>query len=161
VERFFEGLGAFADYLEERASLEEEMLETLAGAASVELYKKAYDMYGDVDKLAPLAESTQEERERLGFTPNDPLLRDGTRLRKNLERFHEGNISGIGSADPVQLYHEEGYTTQPFGNKNAAPVAVPPRPIMKQSLNEAKPEIDKLLEEGAGALFGFTPLAIE
>lgn len=34
---------------------------------------------------APLAASTQDERVREGFSPDDPLLRDGT-LRDNIER---------------------------------------------------------------------------
>lgn len=64
-----------------------------------------------------LAESTQTERERLGFTPDDPLLRRGD-LRESIEHEVSGMTAVIGSKDDVAAYQE-------FGTDK-----IPPRPFM-------------------------------
>ncbi|MDE1139976.1 MAG: hypothetical protein PW999_10035 [Paraburkholderia tropica] len=64
-----------------------------------------------------LAASTQEERERLGFTPNDPLLRTGE-MRETIEHEVSGLTAVIGSKDPKAGWQE-------FGTNK-----IPPRPFM-------------------------------
>ena len=72
---------------------------------------------GAFDEWAELAESTQTERERLGFTPNDPLLR--TRgLRDSIEHRVGDLEAEIGSDSDIMVYQE-------FGTER-----IPPRPVL-------------------------------
>src|ERR1700677_666786 len=52
---------------------------------------------GSFEKWAPLADSTKEERVRLGFTEDDPLLRSGE-LRDSYEVLANGLEAGVGSS---------------------------------------------------------------
>jgi len=62
---------------------------------------------GPFPKWQQLAAETQAERTRLGYTPNDPLLRDGT-LARSIQITIEGNTGYVGSDDPVAVYQELG-----------------------------------------------------
>jgi HK97 gp10 family phage protein len=64
-----------------------------------------------------LAEATQEERARLGFTPNDPLLRSG-KLRDSIEHEQQGLEAVVGSKLDIAAYQE-------FGTEK-----IPARPFM-------------------------------
>jgi hypothetical protein len=73
------------------------------------LRKDIQNRLGKSDLLPPpLKESTVRDRVRLGFTPNDTLLRTGG-LRRSIE---EGEIgprdSGVGSDSKIAVYHEFG-----------------------------------------------------
>jgi hypothetical protein len=56
---------------------------------------------------APLADATQAERERLGFTPDDPLLRKGD-LRESISHQVHALEAVIGSDSDVMVYQELG-----------------------------------------------------
>jgi HK97 gp10 family phage protein len=75
------------------------------------------DAVGPFSAWPSLAESTQTERERLGYTPDDPLLRRGD-LREGIQREVSGLTAVIGSKDDIAAYQE-------FGTDK-----IPPRPFM-------------------------------
>jgi len=151
MERFFDGLESFMDFLEERALLHEEVIDLIAEGSSHVLYDKAFKIYGDDTKLAPLAQATQDDRAQRGYDPNLPLYRDGELLRDHLERGNEGNLAGIGSEEPVQADHEYGYINAKTGGP------VPPRPVMHQAMVESAPDIEAILEDGISSILGLTP----
>jgi hypothetical protein len=76
-----------------------------------------------------LAASTQAQRERLGFTPNDPLLRTGG-LRESIGHHVNGLESvDIGSNDPKARWQELGTDR------------IPPRPFLAGAAAQKAPEI--------------------
>lgn len=152
IERVFEGLTSFADFLDERVEEIPVIIDLTAGLASTIVYRKVYDVVGDDTKLAELAEATQDERERLGFDRNLPLYRDGKLLRDSIERGHEGFMAGVGSERPEFAYQEFGFVNARTGKP------VPPRPSFKIGLTEAAPEIEELLNEQLGVALGLKPM---
>jgi len=69
-----------------------------------------------------LAQSTQEQRVALGFSPNDPLLRTGE-LRDSIGHTVEsGNVGYIGTNNKIAPYQE-------FGTDK-----IPPRPFLGGAL---------------------------
>jgi HK97 gp10 family phage protein len=88
------------------------------GAAMIQ--KEAKDVIGTYtfgwEQLAP---DTQAERARLGFPPNQPLLRTGS-LRDSIEItiVKPGEEAWIGTNHPVAAFQEFGTST------------IPPRPFM-------------------------------
>lgn len=84
-----------------------------------------------------LAQSTQEERARLGFHPNEPLLRTGE-LRESIETtapVDEGRaVCGyVGSKDPVAKFQE-------LGTRN-----IPPRPFLTGACVAKEKEIREVV----------------
>src|SRR5438270_79801 len=82
------------------------------------IFEHAFEMYGENPPLADLAPATQADRVKRGYTPNDPLLRNGALLRaqvtKQVKRVvRRGAIdessAGAGSPEKINLYHELGY----------------------------------------------------
>lgn len=65
------------------------------------------DIIGNSPPLEALAESTQDEREKLGYARNEPLKRTGE-LQNSYEGVAVGNIAAAGSNDPVAGYQEFG-----------------------------------------------------
>jgi hypothetical protein len=70
--------------------------------------------------LRDLMESTQDERERLGFTPNDPLKRTGS-FQDSIEGGAVGTTAFAGTNDPRGEWFEFGTPKvkpkmQPFSN---------------------------------------------
>lgn len=76
---------------------------------------------GDFDEWPDLADSTQEERARLGYAPDEPLLREGD-LRDSMEHHVEPFEAVIGSTSELMPYHE-------FGTEK-----IPPRPVLGPAL---------------------------
>lgn len=70
------------------------------------------DAVGPFPAWAPLAEATREERERKGFTPDDPLLRSGG-LRDSIEVQIDGDHAYIGSNHDAAAPMEYGTGTIP------------------------------------------------
>ena len=101
---------------------------------------------GPFPAWAELAESTQQERARLGYAPNDPLLRDGT-LRDSISHHVEELEAEIGSDSDIMEYQE-------FGTSK-----MPPRPVLGPAL-ERNHEV--IVKELGGAvvdgLIGGTPI---
>jgi HK97 gp10 family phage protein len=88
---------------------------------------------GNYPEWAELAESTEEEKTRLGAPPDAPLLRFG-----DLQKSFRSTLNGddevvIGSTDPVLEYHE-------FGT-----VKMPPRPVLGPALLKHINEIRQIL----------------
>ncbi len=91
---------------------------------------------------AVLTEETQAERERLGFTPNDPLLRTGG-LRDSIQREVHGGTAVIGSKELVAAVQE-------FGNSR-----IPARPFMGPAAFANKKKIQDVIGKAAvRGLFG-------
>lgn len=72
-------------------------------------YQEAVGQFG---AWPSLAESTQAERTRLGFTPDDPGLRSGA-MRDSIEHVVADREAVIGSADEHLEYFELGTRHQP------------------------------------------------
>ncbi|HEX7854436.1 MAG TPA: HK97-gp10 family putative phage morphogenesis protein [Sphingobium sp.] len=79
-----------------------------------------------------LAESTQEERARLGYTPDDPLLREGD-LRDSISHEVADLVAVIGSTSEIAEHHE-------FGTSK-----MPPRPFLGPAVERNKKAIIKEL----------------
>lgn len=91
---------------------------SVSGKIVEEEAKSLIGHYNDFPEWPELAESTQEERTRLGWSANDPLLRSGE-LRDSIH--HEtisDNIETIGSTSEIMIWQE-------FGTKS-----IPPRPVL-------------------------------
>ena len=87
---------------------------------------------GPYPAWATLADSTEEEKGRLGYPLNAPLLRDGE-LQKSFQHEQEGMEGVVGSTDPVMVYHE-------FGTAK-----MPPRPVVGPALYRNRDKIEHLL----------------
>ena len=119
--------------------------------AAKAVHKRVTDTYGDASKLAPLEQSTQDERVALGYTPNDPLLRTGELLRDSVRIERPGvDTAIIGSSEPIAVYHEHGYANIRAGKM------VQPRPVFRIAAAESAPIIEELAHETAVALFSET-----
>lgn len=87
----------------------------------------------------PLAQWTQDERVELGFSPNDPLLRDGSHIRDTIsyEVDHVRGVAVIGSPTDEALDNELGTSR------------IPPRPFLGPALYESRDEILQIIGDGA------------
>ena len=93
---------------------------------------------GPYDPWAELAQATKDERVRLGFTPNDPLLRTGE-LRDSIGRQVEGLEAVIGSTSDVMVYQELGTSR------------IPPRPVLGLAAIRKNRDVLRLIGNGLGA----------
>ena len=133
------------------------MLETLAipaaasialdaAAASIEREAKAEigtyqrsDM-GPFQPWAELKDATKQERVRLGFTENDPLLRTGE-LRDSISRKVHGLDAVIGSDSDVMVYQELGTRT------------IPPRSVLGLAASRKTQDVLELFGESVEVAF--------
>lgn len=98
------------------------------------------DAVGNYPAWEPLAESTEDEKARLGYETEAPLLREGD-LRNSFRRSMDGDDAVvIGSTDPVMEYHE-------FGTDK-----MPPRPVIGPAALKKMPEIQALLGTAIAAV---------
>jgi len=148
----FKGLRAFAAFLDAGAARCTESQAIAARLTAERMAVVARGLYGADPPLATLKDSTQEERASLGIAPNEPLYRgmgarDGSFgvLRDGVRPYATPTLAVIENMSPIAAYHEFGYTTQPFGNAFAAPVAVPPRPVFRYTMIAMRPFI---IEQG-------------
>jgi phage gpG-like protein len=147
-----EGLGGLMRALEESAALQSVAVDAAAGMAAIVVHNHVYDVFGDDQKLAPLAPATIAAREAKGDRGADwPLLIDGTLLRDSVESGSEGNLAGVGSSEPVMLYQEYGYLNHRTGKP------VPARPVFKIGMIESESEVIALAEEAVGVSLGLIP----
>jgi HK97 gp10 family phage protein len=91
---------------------------------------------GPFPEWAELAQSTQDERERLGYPADEPLLRDGS-LRDSISHEVHDLEAVIGSTSDIAEYHE-------FGTSK-----MPPRPFIGPA---AERNHDVILKELGGAI---------
>lgn len=94
---------------------------------------------GPFPAWAPLAESTKEDRVRLGYTPDDPLLRSGE-LRDSISHQVLGLEAAIGSTSDIMVYQEFGTAT------------IPPRPVLGPAAVHNLEKIHKII--GVAAVSG-------
>lgn len=90
------------------------------------------DGHGDYPAWAPLADSTEEEKARLGYPSDAPLERTGE-LKDSFSHEVQGIEAVVGSTDPTMLYHE-------FGTDK-----MPPRPALGPALFKNREAISKLI----------------
>lgn len=90
------------------------------------------DAEGPFQDWAPLAESTEAEKERLGYPADAPLLRDG-QMRDSIEHLVEGHEAVVGSKSDIAEYQEFGTQT------------IPPRPFIGPAAFANKEKIERLL----------------
>jgi phage gpG-like protein len=112
--RNFPSLEAFATFLV-GASVEEVIADASArGGVAGFLTKEIKDRIGDPDRLPPpLAESTQEQRAKDGFSADQTLLRTGE-LRDSIGWEHIGRRETVvGSTDEKAPFHEFGTSRIP------------------------------------------------
>jgi|SRR5581483_5028307 len=115
----FQDLGAFASHLAMRAGRAVATFHAASEAVGQLVEKAAKDEMGTYQAAAgpfpawaELAESTKEDRERQGYTPNDPLLRSGE-LRDSVS--HEASTLEvvIGTPREEMIYLEFGTSKMP------------------------------------------------
>ena len=88
---------------------------------------------GEFPAWAPLADSTEAEKARLGAPPNAPLLRHGL-MYASFGHTVESDTEGVvGSTDPTMIYHE-------FGTSK-----MPPRPVLGPAAIKSRVKIQRLL----------------
>ena len=133
--REFKSFGAFAAHLVKLASTGQEVTHHMVKAGAEEIKKTAQGEIGfyqtDIAPYpdwAPLADSTEAEKVRLGYEPDAPLLRTGE-MKESIEATVEKNEAVVGSNDEKLKYHE-------FGTEK-----MPPRPVLGPAAHFSSPRI--------------------
>lgn len=98
---------------------------------------------GQFPAWAQLADATENEKARLGYPTNAPLLREGT-LRDSITNEVKALEAVIGSPSDIALYQE-------MGTKN-----IPPRPFLGPAAIHNKKKIQQILGHSVatGLLYG-------
>lgn len=121
---YFPSLAAFTAFLR-TMQVREIFVDTAARGAVAELYRDAVkDLIGNAEMLPPpLADATQVERARSGYSPDETLLRSGE-LR---DSYHWAHVSPrktlIGSGEEKAVWHEFGTTRGVPGRQPLATTA--------------------------------------
>jgi hypothetical protein len=110
----------------------------ISGQQMVEYARSMFGTYEHEGNWPQLAESTQRDRERLGFPPNEPLLRTG-----NLRDSYSYDLTVtpsviflmVGSDDPRSIFEELGTES------------MPPRPVLLPTADHFEAEMEQLLGE--------------
>lgn len=150
--RTFGSLASFAHFFEERTAAVVPVGKLVIAESARMLYEKTRRTYGS-HKLADLAQATQADRVAQGYTPNDPLLRDGSLLRDSLEFEVGEDFAAVGSSEPIAAYHEYGYINARTGT------SVPARPVFMLALESVMPKVVEMIEANLGRTLGFGMLA--
>jgi HK97 gp10 family phage protein len=131
----YSSFGAFARHLEKLAVTAPEVTHLMVKAGTEEIKDVAQGEIGfyqtDIAPYpdwAPLADSTEAEKARLGYEPDAPLLRTGD-MRASIKSEAEGNEAVVGSNDEKLKYHE-------FGTDK-----MPPRPVLGPAAHYSTPRI--------------------
>lgn len=142
----FHSLEAFAGHLAKQAIVADAFIhEGLDRAAKLveTTAKSEFGHYqpqtGPFPEWPELADSTQEQREAMGYTPNDPLYRTGS-IRDSVSRAVHGLDAVVGSTSDLMIYHE-------FGTSR-----MPARPVFGPAVFRNRKEIQTLV--GLGAFLG-------
>lgn len=135
----FKSFGAFAAHLERLAMESHEVKHFVLEKGSEEIQKTAQGMIGEYQQgVGPfpaweeLAESTQADRARLGFSENDPGFRTGA-MQRSIERTVEGSESAVGSNDPHLLWFDLGTEKQP------------PRPVFGPAAIHSRDRVQRII----------------
>lgn len=143
--RSFDSLDAFASFLAHEAAdvvIRETVLEQIGSMVKERAQSKLGTFQPAVGDFAewvnPLAEYTQQERVKLGYTPNDPLLAS-RELYESIDFVIDPSLDFVTIGTPLDkgLWNEVGTSTSP------------PRPFLGPAAFELKEEIVNL----AGAVY--------
>jgi hypothetical protein len=143
----FAGFGDFERFLAKKSTQVKPALSAAVRDATIVVYAKAYETFGDKSKLQELAPATIRHREYLMTQiptvggSDSPLLFTG-KLRSELEWAHEGLIGGVGSPDPIMQWQELGTAR------------IPPRPLLRLSAESAKEAAWLVVRHYAAELIG-------
>jgi hypothetical protein len=117
----------------------EEVNHSLLEKAAVIIEKSAKDKIGEYQNeagqfvaWAELAESTKQDRERQGYSENDPGLRSGD-MRDSIEHNANAHEAHVGSNDDNMVFFELGTVKQP------------PRSVLGGAAFEKAPEVVELI----------------
>ncbi len=115
----FSSFGAFGRHLAALAVVGEEVTHHIVENAAKIIQNDAQKKIGEYQDYAgpfaawdELADSTKDDRVRLGFSENDPLLRTGE-LRDSITYDARGNEAAVGSDSIIAMYQELGTETIP------------------------------------------------
>lgn len=152
--RYFTGPTAFqkfTEFLAERPRAARIALEDAGEIAADSLYDHIVRVFGDTHKLAPLAASTQKDRQEHGFAANMPLFRTGALLLSHIEKAHKPGVGAVGSKEMVQKYSELGFVNA------RSKTSVPPRPVFRIGLEDSEPDMLAIAEAICGVALGAEP----
>jgi len=90
--------------------------------------------HGLFEEWAELKDATQEQRQREGYSPNDPLYRSGE-LMESIEFSVVTNSVFVGSKNPIMAYQELGTNH------------IPPRPVLGAAMFENRDKIKKIVAQ--------------
>lgn len=120
----FKSPGSFANHLLKMAAIAQPVKTVIVDGITDGIAERAKAMigqyqpaYGEFPEWAPLADSTEAEKARLGYPADAPLLRKGE-LRDSIEKRVEGSEGEVGSTSEIAAYQE-------FGTEH-----IPPRPFI-------------------------------
>lgn len=100
------------------------------------------DAAGPFAGWAELADATKSDRERQGYSPDDPLLRTGG-LRNSIEHTVKDSAAHVGSNSDIAVYQE-------LGTKN-----MPPRSFLGGAMAESLKDVREIIgQEAVAALVG-------
>src|SRR6185437_3640821 len=103
--------------------------------------KEAKNVLGSYEYGWPqLAPSTQKERERQGFAPNEPLLRTGE-MRDSIQHSADHHEARVGSNSDIAVYQELGTSK------------IPPRSFLKETMVRKIEEIEDIIGRNVVAAF--------
>jgi len=110
----FDSPGSFAKHLLKLAAVHQEVDKHILEKAAEDVRVTAAGMIGQYQEAAgpfvkweELADSTEKEKTRLGYSLDAPLLRNG-KLKKSIEKTLEPTEAAVGSNNPVMVYQELG-----------------------------------------------------
>lgn len=139
----FDSLGAFAAHLVTAATAEVLALHKGLKAACVEVEKTAKGEIGTYQTAigpfpawAPLADSTEDQKARMGYPADSPLLASGD-MQASYTNEVQGLEGVIGTNDEKALYDETGTTN------------MPPRPVLGPAVLHNRERIERLIGEAA------------
>lgn len=112
--RTFNSISAFVAFMEAKiATLPEAQKHGLEKAAA-HIEEQAKAVIGTYDYNWPqLADATQDDRTRKGFTPNDPLLRTGELKESIQHKVVDHAHAAVGSDDDKAVWNELGTDKAP------------------------------------------------
>lgn len=135
----FKNFGAFANHLARLAATSGEVKHHILDASSREIQQTAQGMIGEYQGAVgqypaweELADTTQAERARLGYSENDPGYRAGA-MQRSVARHVEREEAAVGSNDQHMVWFDLGTSKQP------------PRPVFGPAAIHSKPRVMKVI----------------
>ncbi|MCA8385370.1 hypothetical protein [Burkholderia multivorans] len=131
----FKSFGAFATHLDKLAVASREVKKHMLEQAGKEVQKTAQGIIGEYQEAVgpypaweELAESTQAERARLGYSENDPGYRSGA-MQRSIQPHVQDTELVVGSNDQDLVWFDVGTVKQP------------PRPVLGPAAIHSTPRV--------------------